>query len=259
MNTIKKFTGIFMLSLIALMSSCDFDGICTQGTGPLVTDTLQIASFTGIELSTSADVYISKGATQLVEVRGQQNLIDILETDVTSDVWKIDFPGCVRNMDDLEIYITLPELTYAKISGSGNIVGQDTFSTSLMELKISGAGDISLEAIATQLDVKISGSGNMILGMDTDQLTSEINGAGDLYLQGTAETHYSLVRGSGNIEAFDLVTDHTEVKISGAGDAEVTANLQLDVNISGSGNVYYKGNPAINADIKGSGHLQDAN
>lgn len=259
MNILKKLSIIAMLALGFAASSCDVEQICTKGTGPDVVDTLSVLPFTGINMSIAADVYLHKGPVQLVEVHGKQNLIDKLKLDVDSDIWKIDFQGCVWDKEDFEVHITLPEIDYIKISGAGNVISQDTFSTTDMELIVSGAGDMDLAVIATNTLAKINGAGNIVLDLDTDFLDSDINGAGDLELEGVATTHNIRVRGSGNVKAFDLITDQTEVHVSGAGDAKVTANQQLDVKVGGAGNVYYKGSPSINVEISGAGSVIDAN
>ncbi|MDX2249960.1 MAG: head GIN domain-containing protein [Bacteroidia bacterium] len=240
MNTLKKLAFSSIIGLGLVMSSCQIDQVCTKGSGPTVIDTLAVGSFTGINLALSGDVYISKGPVQSVVVHGQENLIEKLKTDVEGGVWKIDFEGCTINNDDFEVHITLPELDFVKISGSGNIISEDTFATTLMGVVINGSGDITLATDAGQMD-------------------SEINGSGNLFLSGIADTHSTKILGSGNIKAFDLATDETLVTINGSGDAEVSANQLLDVKIGGSGDVLYKGSPQLNVKINGSGTVVNAN
>ncbi|MEZ4771853.1 MAG: head GIN domain-containing protein [Bacteroidia bacterium] len=240
MNTLRKIAFATIVGLGLVTSSCQLDDVCTKGSGPTVIDTLAISPFTGINLTLAGDVYISKGPVQSVEIHGQENLIEKLKTDVEGGVWKIDFQGCIINHEDFEIHITLPELDFVKISGSGNIISEDTFTTTLMGVKINGSGDITL-------------------AVDAGQMDSEINGSGNLFLSGIADTHTTKILGSGNIRAFDLNTDETTVNISGSGDAQVMASQQLEVKIGGSGDVYYKGSPQLNVKINGSGSVKDSN
>ncbi|MEZ4826183.1 MAG: head GIN domain-containing protein [Bacteroidia bacterium] len=240
MNTLKKLAFCALIGLGLISSSCQFDEVCTKGSGPTVIDTLSIASFTGINLAISGDVYISKGPVQSVEVHGQENLIEKLKTDVDGGIWKIDFQGCTIGHDDFEVHITLPDLDFVKISGSGNIISEDTFATALMGVVINGSGDITLAVDASEMD-------------------SEINGSGNLFLNGIADKHTTRILGSGNIRAFDLSTTESSVTINGSGDAEIKASQKLDIKIGGSGDVLYKGTPQMNVKINGSGSVVDAN
>ncbi|MEO0468485.1 MAG: head GIN domain-containing protein [Bacteroidota bacterium] len=259
MKSLKNFSYLLVLILGISLTSCDDLQICEQGEGPVVVQTLNIDPMTGFRLDVSAEVFISEGATQSVEVHAQQNIIDLLETDVQNDIWDIDIPGCVNTDEEIEIYITLPKLEYAKIAGSGDVVGQTSFTTDDLELDISGSGYIELDVDAQSVSTKISGSGDVVLDLDTDDLISRITGSGKLTYAGTATTHDSRSSGSGKLFAYDLITDESLIRINGSGDAEVYADQTLDVNIAGSGNVSFKGNAALEVNITGSGKVIDAN
>jgi len=45
-------------------------------------------------------------------IKGQENIIEELETSVRNDVWEIEFDDCVDDSDVLRIFITLPTLNY---------------------------------------------------------------------------------------------------------------------------------------------------
>ena len=237
---------LIALLAIALTTSCgigdDDTNIfgCEKGTGGIVTDTLDVVDFNGIELDCAATVYLTQGNDFEVIVEGQQNMLDLLETDVDNDVWEIKFKDCVKDGDDVEIYITMPEITYLKACGSGEIKGENTFDVGDMVLRVSGSGDIDVDIEADDIDGKISGSGKLILEGSGDDFDFEISG-------------------SGKLKAFPLEVNKMDIKIRGSGDAEVFTNEELKVKISGSGDVYYKGFPTIEVDISGSGDVINSN
>jgi hypothetical protein len=84
----------------------------------------------------------------------------------------------------------------------------------------------------------------------------DISGSGDAQLKGVVQDFEGSVSGSGSIRAFGLTTDHTRLEISGAADAEITANRTLDVKVSGSGEVQYKGDARVNQRVSGSGSVK---
>lgn len=232
------------IALSLTVSSCFFDDEghfgCLNGEGPVVSEELNLADFDGVELSISADVIIRQGSEQEVIVEGKQNVIDELERDVKNGIWDIDIKGCVRDNNDMKIFITLPDISSLKISGSGSIESENFLIVEDIDLRISGSGDMDLDIEANRIDAKISGSGEMLLDGLTDHLDFKISGSGDLH-------------------AFGLETQSAIVEISGSGDAEVHAATDLDVKISGSGNVTYRGNPSLNVKITGSGKVIDGN
>ena len=209
-----------------------------SGQGDPSERTLQLDDFTGLVLTTSADVYLTQGSTQSVRVVAQDNIIDNLETEVNNGVWKIKGKKPMRNYKAVNIYITIPDLSMAKISGSGDIEGQSAFRTeNKVDLGISGSGDIELDIDAPAIDAGMSGSGDIELEGETGEFTISISGSGD-------------------VDASDLVSENCEVRISGSGGVKVHATDNLDVRISGSGDVYYKGRPSVNSRISGSGDLR---
>ena len=234
--------GCFFLLIGSGCGLNDDEGLfgCINGEGETITEELVLNDFSKIKLKISADVYVTQGDVQKVEVKGQQNIIHQLDLDVNGETWEIEFDDCVRNYNDLKIYITIPEIKELNISGSGLIYGENDFTVGDLRLRISGSGDIDLIVDANDIDSKISGSGKIKMGGTTNRFKLAISGSGDY-------------------RAFDLDSEDGEIEISGSGDAEVNVSDELDIEISGSGDVYYKGTPALRIGISGSGNVIDAN
>jgi len=167
MKNLKWSFGILAM-LTLMITSCgiaDDDGLfgCESGEGETVARTLDISDFTGVELDISADVYITQGDAFEVVAEGQDNILNELETKVEGNTWRIKFDDCVRNHDGLDIFITMPEVDYLSIDGSGDIIGENFFEIEDIEMKICGSGniDVGLEGGDT-IDAKISGSGEVV-------------------------------------------------------------------------------------------------
>ena len=235
--------------LVVALSGCIIDvndddggifGRCVDGEGPLVSQELVVDRIVGFDLNLPAKVYIEQGEQQSITVEGKQNIIDRIELDVQNRIWEIETSRCVRDIDQLTFFITLPEIEFMKISGSGEIVSEDFLKTDDLELYISGSGDIDL-------------------GVESDDIESKISGSGKIKLEGVADDTRFEVSGSGDYETFDLESSTSRIEIRGSGDAEVTVLNELDIRITGSGDVFYKGNPTLNVQITGSGDVINAN
>lgn len=232
---------ILLLALFTLISTSTFaqswynKGV--EGKGPIVNKTLSINDFNSFSLTISGNVYFRQGSRQRVKVEGQQNIIDLISTEVSKDHWKIKFDENVSNIKDLKIYITIPDLTYVGLSGSGDVIGEGKFTN---------LGDVGLA---------VSGSGNLKVALAAKDVNSKISGSGNIKVEGSAVAHTIQISGSGNVKASDLTSETCEVRISGSGDVQVDVRNELDVRISGSGDVRYKGNPSVRSKISGSGEV----
>ncbi|MEM6263369.1 MAG: head GIN domain-containing protein [Bacteroidota bacterium] len=235
----RRLTVLSVVALIIAMcwTGCDGDGVCVKGSGETVSQVIAVPDFDGIDLEIDADVFITQGEPQQVEVNAQQNILDEIERDVQNGTWEIELDGCIRNHDDIKIYITMPRLEKVHLSGSGDIQSQNVINTDDIDLRISGSGDIDLQTNA-------------------DDITSRISGSGKIRLSGTADEHEMQISGSGDLESYDLITRSTDIRISGSGDAQVDVEEFLKVRISGSGDVRYEGNPTLDVEVTGSGDVR---
>jgi hypothetical protein len=255
------FFFIIIAAFALFGTSCDdlVDGVCQNGEGPIETMTLNVPTFNGIILKNSVDVIVTPGAEQSVTATGELNIIDLIDTEVEDGIWTIRFTKCVRNMDDMTINITVPELVSVKIDGSGDITGDGVFDTKNFDAEINGSGDIDIDVDATEISATIDGSGDLNLGITADRLFSTIAGSGDLSFSGLIALHDHSVRGSGSTYAYDMESYECVVSTTGSGDTKVRVSDKLTVSIDGSGDVYYKGSPSIDVRIDGSGDLINAN
>jgi len=238
----KIYLNILCLCLITTLTSTTLLsqnwGIGEKGKGEVVSKDLHLDNFTGIELGFNGDVIITQGASQKVRVEGQQNIIDLINTDISKGTWKIDFVKNVNNHKNLTIYITIPTLTKIGVSGSGNIKTTNSFDN---------LGD---------LGVFVSGSGNLKLDVSAKSIKSRISGSGNITLKGNSNSQEIKISGSGDVNAYDMKVEEAVVHISGSGECELNVSKSLEVRISGSGDVYYKGDPNVKAKVSGSGDVK---
>lgn len=232
---------ILFAALIALVSFSYGQSGQVKGTGPIVTKTLNLASFTTIECSMAADLEVTQGATQKVEVEGQQNIIDLINTEITENKWKIKTPrGTWTEYDKLKIKVTLPTIYGLGMAGSGSIRSMNTIKTDDFQIGLSGSGKVDLSLEADAVDCGISGSGNVNLKGHTKELVVATSGSGD-------------------VTAFDFPASKVKIGMSGSGNIDVNASESLDAAISGSGDVRYKGSPKVKAKVSGSGTVEPRN
>ena len=242
-NIALLFVTLFALALISSCSMISTD--CVKGKGTITTSELSIGNFTGIDLAIANDVTISQGAVQKVEVTGHPNIIDKIKTNVSDNVWRIDFKsGCYKDYK-LSVNITMPVLNYVGLSGTGDVTVNDFTEQSKLALDLSGTGDIIL---------------NNFEGIDN--LSILLSGTGDIKANKNISTLKTLncgISGTGDYIGFNISCENSTVNSSGTGDCQLTVSKTLTAKISGTGNIYYKDQPTINKNISGTGSIINKN
>ncbi|MDP4283670.1 MAG: head GIN domain-containing protein [Bacteroidota bacterium] len=233
----KKLSILFLsIALMAGFTSCKK----VVGEGPAVTETRGTGNFTSVASSISANVYYKQDPVYKVEITAQQNILNVIETNIVGNELLIKFRNGVRvkSHENIVVNVSSPMINGLRLSGSGNLIASDSISSGSMSLTLSGSGNINLHSlVATSLDANISGSGNITIS------------------NGSLNTGSFRISGSGNIDAMNVPASSITTTTSGSGEMRVNASQNLDVTISGSGSVYYKGTPGVNTHISGSGKV----
>jgi hypothetical protein len=188
--------------------------------------------FTEISLRIPAKLYLEQGTTQKVVIDATTSDLEDIITEIKDRALVIRFPAKnylwkPSHHDNITIHITIPEITGLNLSGSGDIIGENAVSSLIMDLNVSGSGNIKLDDLnAERVKTNISGSGNIILR--GNKPATEFNAS---------------IAGSGNIKAENFEAKEVKVTIAGSGNCSIKSNGNINVRIAGSGNLYYAGNP----------------
>lgn len=234
---------IAVLILVALVTACKEEDIVV-GEGPVVTQTLAVDAFTGVNLATVANITIIQGSTQEVKAIGYANIIANIKTDVTDNVWDTELEGTNRNLN-LSLEITVPNINRVVASSTGSIVIEDFVDQTALGLEASSTGSITLNRFEgiTALSSVASSTGSITANSDIETLE-------ELQLN---------VSSNSTFNGFPINSDDCNVTCSGNGKARIVANNSLNVNMSGNAQVFFRGNPTITQNISGNGMLIDAN
>ena len=213
-----------------------------SGNGTVVEETRAVSGFERVDLSGVGTLVLRIGSTESVRVRTDENLMRHIETEVVGNRLRLrPEPGVtIRNVTELTYTVTVRSLRAVTLSGAaevrneGRSIGADSF------------------------DLQISGDGEADLSLDVRELDLSISGAGDVRLRGTAEGGTIEISGSGGVEARELSLQRAEVRVSGAGDVELSVTERLDVRVTGAGTVRYYGSPRVDSSVSGAGNVVSA-
>lgn len=233
----RLFISVLSLITIVLFLNCHYS---VNTSGESIDQERKVNTFTGINLGIAADVYLTQGKEQKVVLKGNDEVLKFIKTEVEGRILKIRKKEWHVNIHNkVEIYISIPEIDHLSVSGSGDIITNGPIKTNDLELKISGSGKIKMDDLsATNIESFISGSGN-------------------LFMKGNAtiENYKIRISGSGDLNAIDMPVNNYNIKISGSGSCKINAIETLIASVSGSGKINYTGSPRIDANISGSGKV----
>ena len=234
------------LGLIIPLAACSFgwdsdsegSGVAASGSG--TTRTFQIADFDQIDLRGSDDVDVRVGTGFSVRAEGPTEQLDrlrIARDGATLDIGRKNGTGFGWSKGPkVKVYVTLPRLSEATVSGSGNMA-IDRVEGSAFEGGIAGSGNLTIAAV--QVDAakfSIAGSGTARASGTARDLSVEIAGSGDV--DGTrlqAKSAKVEIAGSGSVRA--VVDGPAKVDMMGSGDVDLGPRSRCTISKMGTGSV----------------------
>ena len=224
-NVMKKFV-LMIAMLVSLNSIAQLNWFKVEGNGVHKKETREVGSFSGVASSGSWDVMLAYGNSSSIQIEGDENLLEYIETKVENGKLNIRArkSGNIRSKNKIVVYVTISQIKGLYQSGSGDMIGKGNFSNSgTTNVGVSGSGSIKVDFERfNKIDASISGSGSIILKGSSTEVDARISG-------------------SGSINCKEVVTDDVTATISGSGNIRVQANTSIDARIAGSGNIYYTG------------------
>lgn len=236
--------------LVAVAVGCAAEGwqepwpgrLWVRGSGRVVSEIREVHDVTGIELKGIGEVAIFRGRSEKLEIEAEDNILDLITTDVERGVLVIDYSRggravFVRPTRPVRIRLTMRDL--GRIS---------TF----------GSGTVQASGLSGDLEVSTFGSGGVRLSAAwLDSLRVSIAGSGDIEAEGSSTEQRVTVAGSGSYRAAGMSGTKVTIRIQGSGSAVVGPADSLDVTILGSGSVGYYGRPRVNQTVMGSGSIRN--
>ncbi len=206
-----------------LFSSCDSE----EGSGHVITQKRNVGSFKKITASEGSEVEIRKG-TSGVSVEADDNIIDLVETDVDGNTLQIGLKDhtSVSNVH-IKVYVTAEELTGVNVSSGAEIMSAERMnSTGTVTLEASSAGKITFKVDAPRVDADASSG-------------SEIN------VTGRTKTVKASGSSGSSVHAFELLSEAAAADASSGAQVDVFASVSVDGSASSGGGVKYKGAAAV--------------
>ena len=215
-----------------------------SGSGRIATERRAITGFDALASAGDFEVELHQGASEGIELVGDDDLLALVETVVESrDGSRRTLRIAPRRDVDLRpsrrirVRVDLVRLAAIALSGSARVKATGVRSDRLA-LSLGGSGDIVLTALEAQ------------------RLAVDIGGSGRVTVDGRSPEAVLSVAGSGHAGLAGLAADDVSVSVAGSGAADVRAERRLKVSIAGSGRVRHGGAAQPTVSIVGSGDVR---
>jgi len=205
-----------LLAGFVAVSGCMLGIASVQGSGKKATSERKVEPFTNLALDGSMDVVIGVGTDQNVVVEGDDNIVPLITTKVSSGTLTIDSESGFSTKVPLKVRITVPKLKGLTLNGSGSMLAD---------------------------------------GVSGKEFKAMLAGSGDMQVKGSVSSIDATLTGSGRIRMQQIPCESAKVLLTGSGDIEVSPTQQLDAKLTGSGRIVYFGFPNITKDVTGSGEV----
>ena len=226
--TLAYATGMWQIFKGSVGSAVVVSGGITQmGAGPMLTGSGKFAaqpraverSFDSLEVAGAASVEVTRADSCSLEVHGDDNLVDLLETEMRGSTLCVSFKrGTIFSSSlPLKVVATAPSVVHVELSGSGYVT---------------------------------------LASLKQPELQVELNGSGDVIADGVVSSVSLTLNGSGDIDSRRLQARKAPIKLHGSGDIRALATGEAKVRLHGSGDVTVAGNPpSRDAKVSGSGDI----
>lgn len=238
MKTIKIAS---ILAVTLLLSSCNMDIRLGQvnGNGNVVTDERTVTeNFTAVKGSAGLDVYLTEGAENKIVVEADENLLDIIETEINNGKLNITTTENIGRSKSKKVHVTYKEINKIYASSGADVIGNSVIKSEKITLDASSGSDLEVEVFAKEV-------------------IAETSSGADLNVSGKATLLMASSSSGSAIKARGLLVINCNADASSGADITVNVKEKLSTEATSGGNIKYYGNPsAVSNDASRSGKVR---
>lgn len=224
MKTIKKLSLLLFVSTILASCSVDmFNRI--EGNRNVISKKRKVNdNFSKIKASTGLDVYITQGNKLSITVEADENLHDIIKTEIDGDKLSIYAEKSIWRAKASKVYVTVKNLEEIKATS-----GSDVYSEGVLKV--------------TDINVSTSSGADMKVELDAASVDASSSSGSDLRIKGTTNQFYGTATSGSSTNAYGLKSKTATVKASSGADLTIYVTESINARASSGGDIRYKGNP----------------
>ena len=218
--------GIALLFIATVSTSCMIEGFnSVNGNRNVITEERNIREdFDRIRVGQGIRVYISQDSKTSVVVQADENLHDLIETEVSGGVLKISSTRNIRRAKAKKVYITTATINGIKATSGSDVITENAINAETFDISTSSGAFAKVEVHA-------------------ETVNSSSSSGADLKITGSANYHSSNASSGSSIKAYGLESKNVSVKVSSGANIDVYASESIKAKASSGGDIDYKGSP----------------
>jgi len=211
-----------------LFFSCNFDlniGPGVRGNGNVITETRNMeGSFHSIKATEGLDVYLTQGNSESVKVQADENLHDIIITEIKDGVLHLHTEENIANSSAQKVMVEFDDLRSITSTSGSDVYSTNTIKADQLKLKSTSGSDMELEIEANEITCKSTSGSSLRLSGTTDRLSAESTSGSD-------------------IRAKDLKAKICDARATSGSDITLYSSEELTAKASSGADITYYGNP----------------
>ncbi len=221
----KKNLIILFLGVLTL-SSCSIDMMNRVNGNRNVTTQNRTTGeeFTSIRVSSGLDLHLTQGTKNSVVVEADENLQDIIITEVRDGVLKIYTDKNIWRAASRKVLVTCTDIEAITATSGSDVYGKSVINAKSLKVTSTSGADVRLEVAAENVETKSTSGSN-------------------IRIKGNTITHSSKATSGASIDAYGLLSKDVTVNVSSGADINIHASESLNAKASSGGDIDVKGNP----------------
>lgn len=232
----RKFRFIIAILVVFGCNSEDAPG-CLKTSGEIISEEIPVADFEEIQVFDNVKLILEQGPETKVVVNTGENLLPEISVEVFGNRLELrNKSECklFREYDDLEIWVTTPQLNWLQNSGYKAVESKGT-------LKFP---ELWLRSINQERDPEVYTNGDFKLDLELENLRLTSDNISNFYLSGSAENlNLFIANGDARIEAGELEVQHIDLMHRGTNKLILNPQQSIRGDIFGFGDVIAKNRP----------------
>jgi len=212
-----------VLFLVFSMSSCMFDGV--KGNGNVISKHRKISNdFIRINASRGLDVYLTKSKNISLEIEADENLHELIETEVRDGTLYITASKNIYSARAKKVHVSADHINQINVNSGADVHSENTFSSEKLELSVSSGAQVTM-------DLKV------------DDLTCESSSGAGMELRGEAKNLQVSSSSGSDIDAYKLTARECTATASSGSNIEVMVTDNFVGKATSGGDIRFKGHP----------------
>jgi hypothetical protein len=231
----KTLNILLAFVLAASLSSCigDFGFGQIQGNGNVEKQVRPVGEFTQVSGAAGLDVYLTEGNENRVEVEADQNLLEVIETQVVNGRLRIRAAKNIGRAKSKKVHVTYVSLNGIEASSGADVIANSVVRSETLNLEASSGADLEVEVFAKEV-------------------FAETSSGSDMKLSGKAESLSAKASSGSDLDARELLVSSCSADASSGADITVHVKDRLETEASSGGDIHYYGDPAAVSNRGGS-------